>query len=174
MANRHPELGHVDVSRVAVSFCQARRNSRHGLYATLTPLRFAGGRTHSVRDGTTWSVQRLFDDSGREFLYVLSFYLPRFLDLPLRDKLTTIVHELWHISPRFDGDLRRFQGRCFAHGGSQKNYDAKVEQITDDWLRLDPPPSVYDFLRGNFRHLVARHGSVCGTRIPAPKLLRLK
>ena len=89
------------------------------MFASLTPLRFAGGQRHTLRRGRQWTLQRVCED-GREMLYILNFYLPRFLDLPLDEKLTTVVHELWHIGPRFDGDLRRFGGRCYAHSGSQK------------------------------------------------------
>ena len=38
-------------------------------------------------------------------LYLLSFYLPRFLKLPWREKLATVIHELWHVNPQFNGDL---------------------------------------------------------------------
>ena len=111
IAARLPELSHVDMARLAVSFSQTRKATRFGLYATLTPLRFAGGEIHTVRRGRKWAIQRVFDASGREMLYILSFYLPRFLDLPLRQKLATATHELWHVGPRCDGDLRRFAGR---------------------------------------------------------------
>jgi len=106
-------------------------------------------------------------------LYILSFYLPRFLDQDYRHKLNTVIHELWHINPRFDGDLRRFGGRCYAHGTSQKQYDAHVAHLADRWLSLDPPDSVHDFLRWNFRDLVRRHGAVRGTKIPMPKLIAM-
>ena len=99
MTDRLPELRHIDLSRVAISFSQARKNTRHGVFASLTPMRFADGRTHTVRRGRKWGVQRLQAASGREMLYILNFCLPRFLDLPFGEKLTTVVHELWHISP---------------------------------------------------------------------------
>jgi predicted metallopeptidase len=171
LVGRLAELRHVDMSRVAVRFCQTRKAVDHGLYASLTPMRFAGGKSQTVRGGRTWKVQRVVDGSGREMLYVLSFYLPRFLDRSFRHKLTTVLHELWHVGPRFDGDLRRFGGRCYAHTGSQKQYDAKVEQLADRWLSLDPPASVYEFLRHDYRGLVRRYGRVYGTKIPAPKLI---
>ena len=171
MVHRLPELSHVDLPRVAISFSQTRKAVDHGLYASLTPLRFAGGSRYAVRRGRKWTVQRLVDESAGEMLYLLSFYLPRFLDQRFHHKLTTVVHELWHISPRFDGDLRRFGGRCYAHSASQRRYDAKVEQLVDRWLSLEPPASVYNFLRYEFRELVRRYGRVYGVKIPTPKLI---
>lgn len=171
VVGRVPQLGHVDMDRVAVSFCQARKAVEHGMYASLTPMRFAGGRTHAVRRGRKWAVQRLYDDSGREILYILSFYLPRFLDRSFHDKLTTVIHELWHIGPRFDGDMRRFGGRCFVHSSSQQKYEAQVQCLADYWLSQRPPKSVYRFMHCNFRTLVRRYGSVRGRKIPAPKLI---
>ncbi len=115
MTQRLDELAHIDMNRVAVCFCQARKRVRHGIFASLTPLRFQGGQTTTVRRGRTMAIQRMLDREGREMLYLLSFYVPRFLDLDLREKLITIVHELWHISPHFNGDIRRHEGRCYAH-----------------------------------------------------------
>src|SRR4051812_15661969 len=107
MTQRLPPLAHVDVGRVAIGVCQTRNGSTHGVFATLTPLRFAGGQLlQSTRRGSR-RIQPLVDGAGQEFLYLLNFYLPRFMNLPLEEKLSTIVHELWHIGPKFDGDLRR-------------------------------------------------------------------
>ena len=173
MVRRLPELHHIELARVAVSFCQARKPAAEGLYASLTPLRFAGGQTETVRRGRRWGIQRLVDSAGREMLYILNFYLPRFMDLALREKLATVLHELLHIGPRFDGDLRRFRGRCYAHGGSRKRYDALAERLAAKWGSLDPPQSLYEFLREDFSALIRRHGRVFGQRFRAPKLLPL-
>ena len=123
-----------------------------------------------IRQGQKWAVQRLHDANGREVLYILSFYLPRFLNLTFREKLTTVMHELWHIGPKFDGDVRRYRGRCFAHGSSQERYDVHVDRLVDQWLRGKPPETIYEFLRLNFHQLVADHGRVYGRKIPTPKL----
>ena len=48
MVARLPELAHIDMSRVAVAFCQARKPVPHGMFASLTPLRFAGGAATTV------------------------------------------------------------------------------------------------------------------------------
>ena len=174
MVARLEQLRHVDMSRVAVSYSQTRRAGTQGMFAAVTPLRFADGRMHTFRRKRRWGIQRLYDPEGREMLYILTFYLPRFLDLPLREKLTTVLHELWHVGPRFDGDVRRLGGRCFAHGSSQKQYDAHIEALVDRWLSFDPPQPLYDFLRLSFGELVARHGRVYGRKVPAPKLVPLE
>ncbi len=169
---RLPDLAHIDMGRVAIRFCQARVRSRHGIYASLTPLRFEGGELLTRRRGRTWTVERLFDDAGREMLYLLSFYLPRFMERPLPHKLSTVVHELWHIGPAFDGDLRRHPGRCYAHTHSQREYDARMDELARKWLALEPSPETYDFLRHDFRALEACYGRVYGQKIRTPRLLR--
>jgi predicted metallopeptidase len=173
MVARLDQLQHIDMSRVAVSYSQTRRSGKEGMFASLTPLRFAGGRMHTYRRKRRWGIQRLFDPDGREMLYILTFYLPRFFDLPLREKLTTVLHELWHIGPAFDGDVRRLGGRCFAHGSSRKQYDVHIEALLDRWLSLGPPPALYGFLQRTFRELVAEHGRVYGRKLPTPKLVPL-
>jgi hypothetical protein len=169
---RLADLTHVDLQRVAIRFCQARKAVRHGLHASLTPMRFEDGQLFSSRRGRTMTLERLYDASGREMLYLLSFYLPRFLERPFEDKLTTVVHELWHIGPRFDGDLRRHPGRCYAHSHSQKQYDALMRQLAMKWLALDPPPQTYAFLQSDFHELERRCGPIFGQKIPTPKLIR--
>jgi len=170
MTLRLPELGHIDVARVAIGWRSARHRLPHGVYATLTPLRFADGATHETRRGRRWRIESLVDAAGRDYLYLLSFYLPRFLDLTLEGKLSTIVHELWHIGPRFDGDLRRHEGRCYAHGHSQRSYDAAMDRLAQEWLASDPPEHVYDFLSRNYDELHAEHGGIHGDRWPTPRL----
>ena len=174
MVDRVDRLGHIDMARVAISFSQTRKASGYGMYASLTPMRFTGGQTHTLRGGKKWTVQCLNGPDGRQMLYILNFYLPRFLNLKFREKLSTVVHELWHISEKFDGDVRRFEGRCFAHGASQKKYDATVDRLVDRWLSARPPASICEFLRGDFRSLVGRHGRIFGRKFAAPKLFPVK
>ena len=104
-------------------------------------------------------------------LYLLNFYLPRFLDLPFAEKLTTIAHELLHVGPQFDGDLRRFGGRCYAHTHSHAEFDAHAAKLGERWLAAGPDESLYSFLHLDFRKLLAQHGRIYGRRIAAPKLL---
>ncbi|REJ93058.1 MAG: hypothetical protein DWQ34_11310 [Planctomycetota bacterium] len=170
LTDRVEELLHVDMSRVAVSFAQTRRRVLHGLQAKLTPMRFEGGALTTMRDGRTWTCQRLYHDQ-REMLYILTFYLPRFLDHSFREKMITITHELLHISPNFDGDLRRFGGRCYMHSASQKDFDRTAERLARDYLAQRPDRELYRFLESSFNELVERHGGVVGLQVPVPKLI---
>ncbi|HVU90360.1 MAG TPA: hypothetical protein VHD36_23725 [Pirellulales bacterium] len=171
MAARLPELRHVDMDRVALRVCQTRNRAHYGVHASLTPLRFEGGSRTTIRRGRTWAIRPVCDEQGREMLYLLSFYLPRFCDQPLAEKVATIIHELWHIGPHFDGDLRRFPGRYFAHGRSEAAFHRQMHAWAAEWLEQSPGAELYAFLGHDFRSLCQQFGGVIGTRIPTPKLI---
>jgi len=171
MVGRVPELSHIDLARVAFSFAQARKRVDYGMQASLTPMRFEQGSLTTFRRGRRWTVQRVLDDAGTEMLYILTLYLPRFMDQPFDEKIATVLHELWHISPDFNGDIRRHAGRCYAHSSSQKAYDAQVDQLVARWHSLDPPALLSEFLRVDFDELQRRYGTVYGHRVPSPKLI---
>ncbi|TWT36755.1 hypothetical protein KOR34_16950 [Posidoniimonas corsicana] len=171
MTKRVAELAHIDTERVAFGFCQTRKAVSHGVQASLTPLRFEGGAKTKRMRGRLYGCQRLEDGSGRDYLYLLNLYVPRLLDQPFEEKLTTIVHELWHISPAFDGDLRRHEGRCYVHGRSQREFDELSASIARAWLAQDPPRGLYSFLEHSFRELSDLHNGVRGQRFPTPKLV---
>jgi len=161
---------HIDVSRMLFAVSQARNGRIHGLQARVTPMRFAGAKlTHRVH-GTEYLVQR-FRYEGREVLYVMTFCLPRFLNQEFDEKVVTLFHELYHISPAFDGDLRRHGGRYQVHTHSQKHYDDQMGHLARDYLRGGADPNLHAFLRLNFAQLRHRHGSVLGVNLPRPKLI---
>lgn len=173
MTARMPELDHIDMNRVAVAMVQARVDSSHGIFASLTPMRFEKGAKTTVRRGRKYAVQSLLDEHGREMLYILSFYLPRFMNMDFNEKMITIFHELWHISPQFDGDIRRHPGRCYAHSSSQKEYDRHMAVLASRYLMKKPPAQLYRFLEPNFAQLYQQSGGIYGVRIPRPKLIPL-
>jgi predicted metallopeptidase len=172
IAARSDTLRHVDVSRLLFTVTQARSYRLHGLQARVTPLRFRGGALLRKRWGTTYRVQRYFV-GGREMLYVVAFCLPRFLDQDFDDKLVTLFHELYHISPAFDGDLRRHHGRYCIHSHSKRNYDKHMADLARDYLAKGGQATRNGFLRLNFAQLQERHGAVVGVVVPRPKLIPL-
>jgi hypothetical protein len=169
---RCEDLRHIDVSRLLLGVTQARSSRTYGLQARVTPLRFRGGALTRQRRGIFYQVQRYFVDS-REMLYLMTFCLPRFLDQDFDDKFITLFHELYHIGPAFDGDLRRHDGRYAIHSHSQRSYDEHMAHLARVYLSGNPDPTLHAFLRLDFGQLQQRHGSVIGVVVPRPKLIPL-
>src|SRR4029079_8382178 len=101
------------------------------------------------RGGVAYQVPRYFVD-GQEMLYLVTFCLPRFLDQDFDDKLITLFHELYHISPAFEGDLRRHEGRYALHSHSKRHYDAHMADLARAYLSNGANRDLHGFLRMNF------------------------
>ncbi len=173
IVRRCPELSHIRLPNVLVGFTQARNGRSFGLQARVTPLRFHGGLLVRRHRGVPYQVQRFLVD-GQDVLYLMTFCLPRFLNLAPDDKLVTLFHELFHISPRFDGDLRRHAGRYSVHSHSQRQYDQYMAQLARAYLASEPDPDLRAFLDMDFGQLRRRHGAVFGLALPRPKLVPLE
>lgn len=169
---RCPTLSHIDVSSLLFSFTPSRNRSKYGLQARVTPMRFRDGATVRRYRNVPYGVQRYSVD-GQEILYVVTFCLPRFLDQPFVDKLVTVFHELYHIGPAFDGDLRRHPGRYAVHSHSKRNYDARMAELVKYYVADHPDPDAFEFLRYGYKDLWKRHSGLYGVVVPRPKLLPL-
>ena len=170
---RVDELSHIDPARLLVAVAASRNGTRHRLFAKIHPLRFKGGdKSAEERSGRSRYLLTMptIEHRGTEMLYLIYFLVPRFLDLPFQEKLVTIFHELYHISPAFDGDIRRFAGRNHAHGSSTKRYNQFMATLVDRYLKglensdhLEFLATDQSTLRENYRAIVAR-------KLPAPRL----
>jgi hypothetical protein len=163
-------LAHVRMPHVLVSFTPCRNRSRFGLQARVTPMRFRHGSMTRRHGAYEYQVQRFFVDE-REMLYLLTFCLPRFLDQTFEEKLITVFHELYHINPAFDGDLRRHPGRYTVHSHSKNGYDSHMAELVKAYLEDHPNPAIFSFLRASYRELWHCHGGILGLVVPRPKLL---
>jgi predicted metallopeptidase len=167
-----PDLMHIDLSRVLVTITRAKTRRNTGLQAKVTPMRFKHGHLTQKRRGWVYQVQQYYVNQV-EMLYLLSFCLPRFQNLPYEEKLITIFHELFHISPEFNGDLRRHEGRYYQHSHSKKKYDLLMQSYVEKYLQSYHDASLTAFLHCSFEELHERHGSVHGVMVPVPKLVPL-
>jgi hypothetical protein len=173
ICQRVPLFAHIDPAQVLVTFIRCRNERSWGLQARLVPLRFRGGKLTEIRGKYRYRVQQVFVDKT-EIKYVLSFYLPRFLNQSFDEKLITVIHELYHICPEFSGDIRRLSGEDPIHGGSQKQYDRQMADIAREYLRTKPPRHMYDFLRLPFTQIERYFGEIVGLQIPTPKLIPIE
>lgn len=160
LAKRVPRLAHLRPAQIIHGITQARNRSRYGVFAECHGLRFKHGKREHVAGKHAW-VWPEIRVRGQEILYYVTYFLPRFLDQAPAQRLNTLVHELWHISPHFNGDLRRFAGRNEFHGES---FDREVDSLCAEALgQLEIEK--FPFLRWSFDELVDRFGGVVGARL---------
>jgi predicted metallopeptidase len=166
------EFRHIDPRRLLVCV-NSSRDTRHGTFAKIHPLRFHGGEvTRVVTRGRSRIACFMpeINHNGVEMLYIIYFTLPRFMDRSLKEKLVTIVHELYHISPSFDGDIRRFPGRNFAHGSSTKKYNRLMESLVEKYLLLTGSEERVAFLDMDMAGLRERYRAIVGRKMAMPKI----
>ena len=94
---RMPEFAHVDPSRILVVAGEARRASR----GTIKPLAFRKEQT-TDRQGRTKPLIRV---EGQRMLYCITLRPLFFRKSTATQRVETLLHELFHISTRFDGTL---------------------------------------------------------------------
>ncbi len=170
IARRCPTFAHLRPAEMLVTFTAARNRRPYGLLARVTPMRFRGGAPTRRSRGLVYQVQR-FTVDGREMLYLVTFCLPRFLDQCYEQKLVTIFHELYHIGPAFDGDLRRHPGRYEVHSKSKKAYDAEMLTLVRAYLRGHPEPQRLAFLHRRAAELRKAPLNLVGVVVPRPKMI---
>ena len=172
MCSRVPELSHINTEKVLFCISRSRAAGTHGTYARIAPLRFAGGKTEYTRRRgryiETFSQPPLYHD-GREILYLIHLMLPRFLRLSFEQKLSTILHELYHISERCDGDIRRFAGRNFAHGASRRHYNRRIDDLAMHYQDSGPDRATLDFLHLTEEGWLRREYRLSGIIVPLPR-----
>lgn len=167
-----PSLGHIDVDRVLICIGSNRRDSRGGLYGKLVPLRFENGSVQTVHRGRTYAIPEI-SHRGKNCLYVLYFYMPRFFDLPWEEKLGVIFHELFHISPRFDGDIRRMAAVRVAHGHSKRHFNSHFSNDVASFIPHARKSAYFPFLQMDSSGLYRRYGVVTAIRMKSPRPIPL-
>ncbi|HEU4385277.1 MAG TPA: putative metallopeptidase [Anaeromyxobacteraceae bacterium] len=133
-ARRLPELAHVRASRILVVAGEARRASR----ATIRPAHFKEtGRAHSR--GRSKPLVRL---KGRKILYVVTLRPLWFLASSPEQRIDTVLHELYHVSSRFDGTLHRGRRHTRLPRG---RYDRRIRILRRRYLAAAPAEVVAPF-----------------------------
>ena len=175
ITRRCSAFAHVDAEKLLIGISRSRNRKRHGLQAKLMPLKFKGGLRTGQIGGAYYEMPNMTHGGG-EILYVIYFCLPRFQNLGFNTKMATIFHELYHINPDCNGDIRRFPGRFYQHSHSEKNYDRIVRDLSGQYLRDPATADPTRFLRHSYNELRSQYGEVGGLRVltPEPVLLEPK
>lgn len=161
ITRRVERLSHIQSGRILHGVSQARNRSKYGVFAQCYGLRFKDGNRHQPGPkGHHWEWPEI-RVRGQEMLYYITYFLPRFLDQPPAERLNTLIHELYHVSPHFNGDLRRFPGRNEYHG-------PYFEKVVIDMVKEVKPHfelERFPFLVYGFDELVEKFGGVVGSRL---------
>jgi predicted metallopeptidase len=163
-----PSLSHIDTGRTLVCVGSNKSGRRGGLYGKLIPLRFENGSTVLKHRGRVYAIPEIVHN-GASCLYIIHFYMPRFFDLPWHEKLKVMFHELYHISPRFDGDIRRMGAVKTAHGHSKKHFDSLYDSELQSFTNHIRTTEHMQFLEMDSTSIYRRYRRVTGVRMKNPK-----
>ncbi|MBN1114060.1 MAG: hypothetical protein JXA66_01835, partial [Oligoflexia bacterium] len=173
ITRRVHELSYIDPDKVSVILKRSRSKNDEGVWAEVTGLE-PEGESLKLTHGRT---ERFFTSkslllNGNMVKYVIEFYVPRFINLPFMEKIITVFHELYHISPKFDGNLRFFSGKNYMHGDSIERYDLYMEYLVSKYLQTNS--DYVEFLKHNYENLRNKAAfKTLGTIVPKPELFRI-
>ena len=139
LAARAPEFSHLVPTRVLVVAGEARRGSR----GSVKPLAFARGRSRD-HSGTRKPVVRV---DGRRMLYCVTLRPLFFRDSRPEQRVETLLHELYHVNPAFDGTLDPAR----RHSRLGRKFARAFRPLVRRYLRQCPPEVLAPF---------AHHGPV--------------
>jgi hypothetical protein len=117
-----PEFSHIKASRILVVAGEARRASR----GTVKPL------VAPTADDRRKPVVKV---KGRRMLYCITLRPLFFRSSTAQDRIGTLLHELFHISPRFDGTLDEAR----RHEQTGREFGMKLRPLVRRYLRQCPP-----------------------------------
>jgi predicted metallopeptidase len=164
----HPFFKHIIPDSIFIAISPSNGN-KSGVVAKLRPMLFEGGlRIKTVR-GINYEAPEVIIN-GTNILYIVYFHLPRYLDHGNhKTKLSTVLHELHHISPLFNGDIRRYSGKNYAHGNSRKSFDDVINIYTNEYIESTSQPELSYFLKYKYSELRRKYGAICGDMIRIPR-----
>jgi len=165
----HPFFKHIRLKDILIAISPSNGN-KNGVVAKLRPMLFEEGAKTKRFRGIEYAAPEIIIN-GTNILYIVYFHLPRFLNHGgHKTKLATVLHELHHISPLFNGDVRRYPGKNYAHGNSRKDFDDIINIYTDEYISYTAHPELSDFLKSGYNELKRKYGAIYGDMIRIPRL----
>lgn len=152
MIIRTPEFRGYDINRMLICCASNRSDSRGGIYGKLVPLKFEGGSDIINFHGRTYTIPKIIHNNI-EIRYLIYYYHPKFFDISAREKVNVMFHELYHISPDFNGDIRRMGKFKKTHGHSKKSFEEKYLDYAEEFYSYVKETPYHAFLEMSSRDL---------------------
>lgn len=157
---------HIDIQRLLVCI-SSNRNGRGATYGKLVPLRFKNGAETLRYRGRIYTMPHLMAGGVRQ-MYIIYFYHPKFFNLTAGEKLRVIFHELYHINPDFNGDIRRMARVKSAHGGSKEHFDRRFDDELQSFFAYIARTPFINFLNLDVKGLTQCFSRIYGRRMKLP------
>jgi len=158
------EFMHYDINKILICISSNRAGSRGAIYGKLVPLKFEGGASVVNYKGRLYTMPKIFHNNI-EVQYLIYYYFPRFFDLPVREKINVMFHELYHINPDFNGDMRRMGKFKKAHGHSKKAFENRYIEMADNFYNKIYGSHYYNFLSMTSKELHSNFDKITYKRV---------
>lgn len=165
---RSPDFRHISLLRMLVCIASNKSNGRGAIYGKVVPLRFRDGAGELYHHGKRYTMPVVMCN-GISQLYLIYFYFPKFFDLPAMEKLRVVFHELYHINPLFNGDIRRMGRVRESHGSSRKNFDRQFEESLQSFCAHVADTPYMNFLMMDTAQLARNFSIITARRMKVPR-----
>ena len=165
-------FGHFDINKIIVCTASNKKNSRGGTYGKLVPLKFENGADILKYKGKNYAMPKIIKNNIQQ-LYIIYFYIPKFFDLPHIEKLRVIFHELYHISPDFNGDIRRFGKKKISHGSSRDKFNSNFENELIEYYENNMGNRFSHFLKMDMDYIHKNFNNIYSIRMKLPKPINI-
>jgi predicted metallopeptidase len=168
MVKSTEEFKSFDLNKILICCASNRKDFRGATYGKLLPLRFKDGSEIIKHNEKFYTIPKV-KMNGIEILYVIYLYIPKFFNLSAKDKVNVMFHELYHINPEFNGDIRRMGEFKSAHGHSRKAFEEKYIEYADMFFNKIKDTPYYNFLQMNTDEIQAQFKKVKYRRMKSIK-----
>ncbi len=173
MISRTPEFEKFDANKILLCCSSNKKATGGGIYGKLLPMKFENGAGIVNHNGRYFAIPKLFINDT-EILYIMYFYFPKFFNLSARDKVNVMFHELYHISPAFNGDIRRMGIMKKAHGHSKKAFEERYIDFAGDFYSYIKETPYHAFLDMKSEDLLKRFNKIHYRRMKSIRPVEVK
>jgi len=168
MVESTDEFKLFDLNKILVCCASNRKDFSGATYGKLLPLRFKDGTEIIRHNGRFYTIPKL-KINNTEILYIIYFYIPKFFNLSAKDKVNVMFHELYHINPEFNGDIRRMGNFKAAHGHSRKSFEEKYIEYADIFFDKIKDTPYHNFLLMNSEDIQSKFKKIKYRRMKSIK-----
>ncbi len=163
---------HFDINKILIAGSQNKPWGKNAIFSKVIPLRFEGGEQRTRHNDEEYCFPRV-TRGEHEILYIIYFYFPSFFDLDAKKKIEVLFHELHHISPAFNGDIRRHGKGKYIHGHSGEKFNESFQEEANSFYQHIAGTNFFDFLDMNATEISSLFKKINMTKFKRPKIIKL-